>query len=81
MRVSSFEVDDIEGARGVHRIATAEDIEAAGNENEQPMDSYWVAFTVGASVYAVDLNGDPGTVTEEQAEEIARAFYDRLTGS
>ena len=74
VRVSTFDVDDIADARGVHRIATAEDIEAAGNENEQPFDSYWVGFTVG-------LSGDPRTVTEEQAQEIARALYDRLTAS
>jgi hypothetical protein len=41
-RVSSFGVDGIPGARGVHRIATAEDIKAAGTEDEQPPDSYWV---------------------------------------
>jgi hypothetical protein len=40
-----------------------------------------VGFTVGSVVYTVDLSGDPGTVTEEQAQEIARALYDRLTAS
>ena len=77
--ISSFDVDDIPDARGVHRIATAEDIEAAGTENEVPSDSYWVGFTVGSIVYAVDLHGPPGSVSEEQAQEIVSAYYDRLT--
>ena len=35
--ISSFEVDGIPDARGVHRVATAEDIEAAGNEDEDAL--------------------------------------------
>jgi hypothetical protein len=77
--ISSFDVDDIPDARGVHRIATAEDIEAAGTENEVPSDSYWVGFTVGSIVYTMDLHGPPGSVSEDQAQEIASAYYDRLT--
>ena len=77
--ISSFEVDGIPDARGVHRIATAEDIEAAGNEDEVPSDSYWVGFTVGSIVYALELHGPPGSVSEEQAQEIASAYYERLT--
>ena len=81
-RVSSFGVDGIPDARGVHRIATAEDIEAAGTANEQPSDSYWVGFTVGSVVYVMELHGPPGgSVSEEQAQEIASAYYDRLTGN
>jgi NADPH:quinone reductase-like Zn-dependent oxidoreductase len=80
-RVSNFDVDDIEDAGGVHRIASAEDIEEAGAEDEQPSDSYWVGFTDGAFVYTVDLHGPPGSVSEEQALEIANAYHDRLTGS
>ena len=78
-RVSSFDVDGIPDARGVHRIATAEDIEAAGTESEDPSDSYWVGFNVGSIVYTVDLHGPPGSVSEEQAQKIVSAFYERLT--
>ena len=78
-RVSSFDVDGIPDARGVHRLATAEDIEAAGTESEDPSDSYWVGFTVGSIVYSVDLHGPPGSVSEEQAQKIVSAFYERLT--
>ena len=62
-------------------IATAEDIEAAGTGDQRPFDSYWVGFTNGSFVYTVDLHGPPGSVSEEQALDIARAYYDRLTGN
>jgi hypothetical protein len=77
---SSFDVDGIADARGVHRIATAEDIESLGTEDEQPFESFWVGFTNGAVVYTVDLFGRPGSISEEQALDIARAYHDRLTG-
>ena len=80
---STFEVDDIPDARGVHRVATAEDIERVGTPDEQPQDDYWIGFTNGSIVYTVLLHGHavPGTVSEDQAQEIASAYYDRLTGS
>ena len=80
---SSFEVDDIPDARGVHRVATAEDIERVGTKDEQPQDDYWIGFTLGPIVYDMVLHGHavPGTVSEEQAQEIASAYYDRLTGN
>lgn len=80
-QVSTFDVDDLANGRGVHRIATAEDIERVGNADEVPFESYWVGFTDGTLAYSVDLFGRPGAVTEEQALEIANAYYDRLTGS
>ena len=40
----------------------------------------WVGFTIGSIVYAVELQGEPGSVSEEQALEIANAYYERLTG-
>lgn len=79
-RVSTFEVEGIPDARGVRRIATAEDIEAAGTEDQVPSESYTVGFIVGSIVYTVDLNGPPGSVSEEQVQTIVSAFYDRLTG-
>jgi len=80
---SSFDVNDIPGARGVHRVATAEDIERVGNKDERPQDDYWIGFTNGPIVYTMVLHGHggPGSVTEDQAQQIASAYYDRLTGS
>ena len=78
--ISAFDVDGIPDARGVRRIATAEDIEAAGTEDEDPSDSYWVGFAAGSIVYTLDLGGLPGSVSEEQAQEIVSAYYERLTG-
>jgi hypothetical protein len=81
VQISDFDVDDIADASGVHRIATAEDIERVGTKDEKPSDSYWVGFTVGPFVYTVNLQGPPGSVSEKQALHIASAYYDRLTGN
>jgi hypothetical protein len=78
---SSFDVDGIPGALGVHRVATAEDIERVGRSDEHPQDDYWIGFTNGPIVYTVVLHGRPGSVTEDQAQQIASAYYHRLTGS
>ncbi len=80
-RVNGFVVDGIPDARGVHRVATAEDIEAAGTGDEHPSESFWVGFTAGSTVYSIDLHGPPGSVSEEQAQNIASAYYERLTGA
>ncbi len=81
VQISEFDVDGIPDARSVHRVATAEDIERVGTTDERPRDSYLVAFTVGPIVYRVDLQGPPGSVSEEQALDIASAYYDRLAGN
>ena len=78
--VSDFEVTAIADARAVERLTTAEAIEAAGTPEQIPRDSYWVAFTVGSSVYTMELGGPPGSVAVQQAREIASAYYDRLAG-
>ena len=80
-QISTVDVDDIPDARGVQRTATAEDIERVGNPDEQPVEEYWMGFTNGAFVYTVSLFGPPGSVSEEQALEIASAYYERLTGT
>jgi hypothetical protein len=79
---STFEVDDIPGARGVHRVATAEDIERVGTTDERPQDDYWIGFTIGPVAYTMTLSGRPGSgVSEDEAQQIATAYYERLTGS
>ena len=79
-KISSFDLDGIADARGLHRVATAEDIERVGTEDQIPFDSYWIGFKNGGIVYAVDLHGPPGSVSEEQAQQIASAYYARLAG-
>lgn len=79
VRHSTFDVGDIPGGRGVRSIATAEDIERVGTSDQVPFESYWVGFTNGALAYTVELFGRPGSVSEEQAQEIASAYHDRLT--
>ena len=78
VQISEFDVDDIPDARGVHASASAEDIEAVGNADERPFDAYWVGFTDGPYVYTVDLAGPPGSVSEQQAVEIASALHHRV---
>ena len=80
VRHSTFEVDDLPNGRGVHSLATAEDIEKLGTSDQRPFESYWIGFTEGAITYTVDLFGRPGSVSEEQAQDVARAYHDRLTG-
>jgi hypothetical protein len=79
--VSEFDVAGVPDASGVRRLTTAEAIEAAGLPEQIPRDSYWVAFPVGSSVYAVELAGPPGSVSVQRAREIATAYHDRLAGS
>jgi hypothetical protein len=80
VQISTFDVD-VADAQGVHRIATAENIERAGAKDEKPSDGYWIGFTVGPFVYTVDLQGPPGSISEEQAQTIASAYYERLTAN
>ena len=58
--VERFDVDDIDDARGVRRLAKDEDIERVGTKNRRPSDSYRVGFTNGAFVYTVNLLGRRG---------------------
>lgn len=81
VETSTFDVDDVSGGLGVHRSATADAVARLGTGDQQPFDSYWVGFTVGPVVYTMELNGPPGSVSEEQAQDIASAYYDRLRGS
>ena len=79
VQISDVDVTDIPDARGVRRLTTAEDIARVGTPDQRPLDSYWVGFVIGAVAYTVDLRGPPGSVSEEQALDIASAYYDRLT--
>lgn len=79
VEISEFDVDGIPDARGIRRTQTAEDIAARGRPDDRPFDSYTTIFADGPFVYSVDLSGSPGSVSEEQALEIATALYERVT--
>jgi hypothetical protein len=81
VQISTFDLDDDADARGVRRLATAEDIKKFGTEEQIPHDEYWVGFTDGSFVYTMVLMGPPGSVSVEQAQQIASAYSDRLTGN
>ena len=63
-------------------VATADDIARVGNaRTNDPSTATGSGFTDGSFVYTVDLHGPPGSVTEEQAQTIANAYYERLKGN
>jgi hypothetical protein len=80
-QVSIFDPEGIADARGVRRLTTAQLIKTAGTEEQTPSDHYWLGFTDGSFVYTLVLQGPPGSVSVEQAQEVARAYFERLTST
>ena len=78
---SDFQVDAIPTARGVHSSATAQDIKRIGTPDEKPFEGYWVGFTDGPYASMLELHGPPGSVSEQEALEIANAYYERVVGN
>jgi hypothetical protein len=78
--VEEFDVPDISGAFGTHRSATAESIQQAGDTEGHPFDEYQIGFADGVFAYRIILSGNPGKVTQDEAEEIAKSLYDRVKG-
>ena len=79
-QVSEFDVAGIPGATGVRRVATEEDIKAAGTGENRPHDSYAIQFADGDFAYRIELGGLPGEPSEDKAVEIATALYERVHG-
>jgi hypothetical protein len=80
-QVREFDVDGISDATGVRRFATPADIKAAGTDRDHPYDSYTIRFADGDFAYDIELFGQPGEVSEEEAEKIAGKLYDRVRGA
>jgi hypothetical protein len=80
-QAEEFEVDGIPDAYGTHRFATAESIQGTGETEETPFDGFEIGFADGVFAYRVILDGPPGTVSEDEAEEIAQHLYDRVHGA
>jgi hypothetical protein len=78
--VTEFEVDGIPGATGVRRVATEEDIQAAGTGENRPYDSYNISFADGDFAYRIELGGPPGLPSQDKAVEISKALYERVHG-
>jgi hypothetical protein len=79
-QAEEFDVDGIPSAYGTHRFATAESIQQTGDTEETPFDDFSIGFADGVFAYRIILSGQPGKVTEEQVEEIAKSLYDRVKG-
>jgi hypothetical protein len=76
-----FDVSDIPGAFGTHRFETAESIQQTGDTENEPFDEYQIVFADGVFAYREILRGPPGTVTQEDVEDIAKSLYDRVHGA
>ena len=79
-QVSEFDVAGIPGATGVRRVATEEDIKAAGTGENRPHDSYAIQYADGDFAYRIELGGLPGEPSQDKAVEIATALYERVYG-
>jgi hypothetical protein len=79
-QISEFDVGDIPDSHGVRRYATAESIEAIG-EDGHPYDSYEIQFADGPFAYRIIFQGDMGEVSQDELEAIARKLYERVAGA
>jgi hypothetical protein len=80
-QVEEFDVADIPNAQGTHRYATAESIQQTGDTEETPFDTFEIEFADGVFAYRVILGRTPGKISQDEAEEIAKALYDRVKGA
>ena len=80
-QAEEFDVADIPNAQGTHRYATAESIQQTGDTEETPFDTFEIEFADGVFAYRLILGRTPGKVSQDEAEEIAKALYDRVKGA
>ena len=79
-RIEPFEVSSVPDAKGVQRPVTAERLQETGEEGE-PTDSFTITFADGPFVYQLEGFGPPGSITEQQVEDIAKKLHDRVAGA
>jgi hypothetical protein len=71
---SEFEVSGIPDAKGVKRASQP------GHEGE-PFEAYEVEFADGDFAYVVNVTGEPGSVSKEDALAAAQKLYNRVKGA
>ena len=79
-RIEPFDVSGVPNAKGVQRPVTAERLQETGEEGE-PTDSFTITFADGQFVYQLEGFGPPGSITEQQVEDIAKKLHDRVAGA
>lgn len=77
---AELDVDGTPDAIGSSQIATQESLDAVGDP-EDPYAIYAIDFAEGLFVYDISLAGPPEEVSEQQLEEIAETFYERVAGA
>ena len=79
-QIEEFDVSGVPDARGVRRLITAEALEDTGEEGD-PSDAYTITFVDGSFAYQVEGFGPPGSISEQQVEDIAKRLHDRVAGA
>ena len=72
--VNEFEVSGIPDAKGVKRASQPE-------HEGPPFEAYEVEFADGVFVYVVNVLGEPGAVSEDDAVSAASKLYERVKGA
>lgn len=73
---SSFEVDDVPGAKGSGRLRAGDDASA----DSPAFEGYEVFFADGPFVYFLYTEGPPGEVDSDDIADAARNLYERVVG-
>jgi hypothetical protein len=79
--IADFAVSDVPDSWGVRRHVTQASIDATGDTELHPYDSYDVAFTDDEFVYVVFEDGPPGSVSETNVVAVAKALNERVHGA
>lgn len=79
-RIEEFDESAVPNARGIRHLTTAQSLKETGGEGE-PSDAYTVVFADGPFTYEVQGSANPGEISKQQIEEIAKRVHDRVAGA
>lgn len=79
-QIEEFDVSSVPDANGIRHLTTAESLKATGGEGE-PSDAYTIVFADGPFTYEVEGFGNPGEISKQRIEEIAKKVHDRVEGA
>jgi hypothetical protein len=79
--IAGFDVGGVPESSGVRRYVTQASIDATGDKEQRPYDSYEVEFTDNGFAYVVSEDGAPGSVSEKNVVAVAKALDERVRGA